>query len=158
MVLLDAAVNLFSRIAGARGGSRKLGAGIRTSIVSVLALRVGGGRKMELATLVVSEFGVLLVRRAECIRLGVCRGVVYGSRSAPARTAGAGGAGVNPKLSFGVRSHMLFIRGVGVDPVMGFHPTLLALFCTTVNVELGDAWAEREPRRIKSVRAACWGS
>jgi hypothetical protein len=107
VVLVVSDVNLFSRMPCAFGGSRKLGAGMSTSIVSVEPDLAGSGRWWD-----------RLLRCDLCLRRGVCLGVVYGSWLLPARTVGGGGAGFEgrpdekPKFSLGVRSHMLLILGV----------------------------------------------
>jgi hypothetical protein len=74
-----------------------------------------------------------------CLRRGVWRGVVYGSWLFPARMAGGGRAGfegrpdAKPKLSLGVRSHMLLMRGV--RPWTGW--LFLSLY-TRSDAELGE--------------------
>lgn len=156
-------VKRFSCIPGAFGGARKLGVGIRTSMVSVLPLRAASGLFPRLCVLL----GVL-VDGVRDTRLGVCPGVIYGSRL-PALMAGGGGAGFGgrptgagvpqpEKVSFGVRSHMLLILGVSPPPPAALVPMFVWFFCIMFVVELGDRRVECEACLMKSVRAAYSGS
>lgn len=63
---------------------------------------------------------------------------------------------MKPKFSLGVRSHMLLI--LGVKPWTGGLAFVSFMPWMTRSVEFGLEWAEWLPRRMKSVRAACWGS
>lgn len=108
---------------------------MRTSMVSVLVLRVFSGRPALLL------FDLLdVVRDTDVVRVGVRVGVLYGSPF-PALTAGAGGAGFAgnpaqpPSPSFGVRSQRLLI--LGVTP-----PAWEGLFFTICVVEFGDGCAD----------------
>lgn len=65
---------------------------------------------------------------------------------------------MKPKFSFGVRSHILLIRGVRPVPTVG----LLGMPFDTMPVlelyEFGERCVECDGRRMKSTRAACSGS
>lgn len=156
-------VILFSRITGILGGARKMGAGMRTSIVSVDVLRGGDTGRLDVEGWGL-YFGLLDLEwvreeeRWERWDFGVRLGVVNGSAWWPALIAGGGGlmcelgvefeSSIVPRLvggallapnppnpNFGVRSHMLLIFGVMPPP-----PFPLSFFTTMPVVEFGEGW------------------